>query len=402
MGLLDGSTQRQYYEANTYGGYQFTSLDDIINQFEVAYVGENKIIPKIKRADIQFHAMRALQELSFDTFKSIKSQQIDLPPSMVMPLPHDYVNYTKISWPDSSGIKHPLYPTKHTSNPFQIDQDSEGTYQFDDGLYEHILNADFTETPLNDTWAKGQMWDPTSYINNYVGPPPVGKVGNFIGLGTGTITFEHRALENTSNNHISSNLLTLKQTIDVTGKSVLDISATGLAVNTAAGQVGVLRVGVITTAPDPIGGIITHQLLNLYAGANINANIFDLVDASGNPSYLEWTVAGDNTATKQLTGIDVSGVNSVDIVVLSYHDFTARLDALEATNSISNVSALTALSGQEVYQSSLTSPTGNEKNSSTWNSYKSATPSENQDDYMDDTYWPMNGSNPNRDPFIGQ
>ena len=60
MGLLDGSTQRQYYEANTFGGYQFTSLDDIINQFEVAYVGENKIIPKIKRADIAFHAMRAL------------------------------------------------------------------------------------------------------------------------------------------------------------------------------------------------------------------------------------------------------------------------------------------------------------------------------------------------------
>jgi hypothetical protein len=54
MGLLDGTTQRQYYEANTFGGYQFTSLDDIITQFEIAYVGENKIIPKIKRTDIAF------------------------------------------------------------------------------------------------------------------------------------------------------------------------------------------------------------------------------------------------------------------------------------------------------------------------------------------------------------
>ena len=72
-----------------FGGYQFISLDDIITQFEIAYVGENKIIPKIKRADVAFHAMRALQELSFDTFKSIKAQKIDIPASLVKPLPQD-------------------------------------------------------------------------------------------------------------------------------------------------------------------------------------------------------------------------------------------------------------------------------------------------------------------------
>ena len=63
MGLLDGTTQRQYYEANTFGGYQFTSLDDIINQFMVAYVGDQKIISKISRTDVSFYAQRALQEL---------------------------------------------------------------------------------------------------------------------------------------------------------------------------------------------------------------------------------------------------------------------------------------------------------------------------------------------------
>ena len=73
MGLLDNTTQQQYYQDNDFGNYQFTSLDDIITQFQIAYVGEGKIIPKIKRADIAFHAQRAMQELSFDTFKSIKS-----------------------------------------------------------------------------------------------------------------------------------------------------------------------------------------------------------------------------------------------------------------------------------------------------------------------------------------
>jgi len=128
MGLLDGTSQDQYYQGNDHGNYQFVSLDDIITQFQIMYIGEDKLIPRAKRADIAFHAQRALAELSFDTFKSYKSQQIDLPPSLTMVLPHDYVNYTKISWADSAGIKRPLYPTKHTSNPFQVKQDALGEY----------------------------------------------------------------------------------------------------------------------------------------------------------------------------------------------------------------------------------------------------------------------------------
>ena len=50
--------------------YQFISLEEIINQFIVAYVGEDKLIPKAKRLDVAFHAQRALAELSFDTLKS--------------------------------------------------------------------------------------------------------------------------------------------------------------------------------------------------------------------------------------------------------------------------------------------------------------------------------------------
>ena len=44
MGLLDGSSQQQYYQGNDLGNYQFTSLEDIISQFMVVYVGDQKII----------------------------------------------------------------------------------------------------------------------------------------------------------------------------------------------------------------------------------------------------------------------------------------------------------------------------------------------------------------------
>ena len=73
MGLLDNETQQSYYNGSDFGSYQFTSLDDIINQFIVAYVGEDKLISKVKRTEVAFHAQRAMQELSFDTFKSCKS-----------------------------------------------------------------------------------------------------------------------------------------------------------------------------------------------------------------------------------------------------------------------------------------------------------------------------------------
>ena len=131
MGLLDNQTQHAYYGGSSFGTYQFTSLEHIINQFIVAYVGEGKIISKVKRTDVAFHAQIALQELSFDTFKSTKSQEIEVPATLQMVLPQDYVNYVKLTWADSAGIEHVLYPAIKTSNPLDITQGTDGSYTTD-------------------------------------------------------------------------------------------------------------------------------------------------------------------------------------------------------------------------------------------------------------------------------
>jgi len=107
------------------------SLDDIISSFMVVYVGENKILTKVSRTDVQFHGMRAIQELSYDVLRSHKAYEIEVPSTLVMYLPQDYVNYTKIVRVDSKGIEKPLYPTGKTSNPFPIKQGSEGGFLFD-------------------------------------------------------------------------------------------------------------------------------------------------------------------------------------------------------------------------------------------------------------------------------
>tara|TARA_R110002020_G_scaffold254117_3_gene467862 strand:- start:91 stop:957 length:867 start_codon:yes stop_codon:yes gene_type:complete len=144
MGLLDNQSQQSYYTGTDLGTYQFVSLDNIINAFMFAYVGEDKIIPKANRTAVQFHAMRAMQELSYDIFRSIKSQEIEVPNTLKMMLPQDYVNYVKIIRSDNNGIERVLYPTSKTSNPFAITQDTDGVYQF--------TGTTLTEQSPSDTW----------------------------------------------------------------------------------------------------------------------------------------------------------------------------------------------------------------------------------------------------------
>ena len=131
MAILS-DTQNSYYSGSgdSFGSYQFVSLTDIINAFIFTYTGENKIFPKVQRTEVAFHAQRALQELSFDTLKSFKSQEIEVPPSLQMILPQDYVSYIKFSYIDTSGIKNTIYPTRITQNFTAISQDSNGDYQF--------------------------------------------------------------------------------------------------------------------------------------------------------------------------------------------------------------------------------------------------------------------------------
>lgn len=111
-----------------YGSYAYIKLNDIINNFLVAYVGAGKLIPSVKRTDVIFHAKRGLQEFSYDTLKSIKSQELTVPNNLSIPLPQDYVNYTNVYWIDSQGVKHIIMPVNNlTGSPYTTPvQDAKG------------------------------------------------------------------------------------------------------------------------------------------------------------------------------------------------------------------------------------------------------------------------------------
>jgi hypothetical protein len=111
-----------------YDSYSYVSIVDIVNNFMVAYVGMDKLIPRCKRSDVIFHAKRGLQEFSYDTLKSIKSQELTIPPSLSLPIPQDYVNYVRCSWIDLDGVQRIIYPVNNlTADPTELPlQDSSG------------------------------------------------------------------------------------------------------------------------------------------------------------------------------------------------------------------------------------------------------------------------------------
>ena len=152
---------------DNYGGYKYIKLREIINNFIVGYVGQDKLIPRVNRTDVIFHAKRGLQEFSYDTLKSIKSQELTVPDSLSLTIPQDYVNYVKLSWVDGNGVKHTIYPTQLTSSPW------EAPVQAADGeIVQDNFGDNVEGTPqINERWQKSNPSNITGlYPNDFTNP----------------------------------------------------------------------------------------------------------------------------------------------------------------------------------------------------------------------------------------
>jgi len=186
---IDGGSfgNRDAYGVTTeqnYGNYSYLKLKDVINNFIVGYVGKDKLIPDVKRSDIIFHAKRGLQEFSYDTLKSIKSQELNIPHTLSVILPQDYVNYVRISRIDELGVKRIIYPANNlTTSPYELPiQDSSGVPtqdNFEDNIEStslteerwkqantNLINQNFNLTLYNEgldwagyNWGQGGMWN---------------------------------------------------------------------------------------------------------------------------------------------------------------------------------------------------------------------------------------------------
>jgi len=351
MGLQEVRGRDYYERGEFHGSYQFTRLADIISQFMIVYVGEDKIIPKAKRTDVAFHAQRAMQELSFDTFKSAKAQEITVPPSLTMTLPIDYVNYTKISWIDNAGTKHLLYPELKSSNPKNFYQNEDGDYIVDPvatltlGSNNYVLDGDYSDILVHGMRVTG--------LNVPASP---GAVIHGISTTAGITSIDLMDTPGTTNQNATATTnqkLRIFRYVGLGQHRLLDDShsTSQTTITTAGFPAGSVEIAVASTA-----GIKKGMYINHPAFVNDN-NVRDSRD--------------------RLTSIKVVGVGT-------------------STVELSHPATYAGLTSQTFNFVSY------EEKSDTWENFKSVSSSENKDNYHDDTTWASKGGRYGLDPQNAQ
>ena len=344
---LISQTKSEYYSHGQTGNYQFTSLETLINHFMAVYVGEDKLINRVSRSDVQFHAQRAMQELSFDTFKSVKGFEFTVPNNLTVRMPIDYVNYTKLSWVDSVGIEHTIYPTSKTSNP---------TYK------EPLIDyADSQFIGSADSWTLGTGFSWTDQNNTY---------GSIIG-GSASYT------------------------------AVTSTVAFGTQIKIPVPKVKTGREYRLTFKINSINAADSNQWTQqnqghlkavLYGeqgfkstfGKAVNIDFQPIASGLGEYTALFYMYPQHNSY-ETTTDTDEKTL-MLEVVDEDGDEFLGIIDSIVLTEVEND--------GSNEYQGT--------DDSQTWQNYKSSTPTEVNDDYEDDVYWPLRGGRHGLEPEHAQ
>mgnify|MGYP003134425613 FL=1 len=151
MAIARDAAQVYYGTNGDHGSYRYIPLNEIIDSFAATYVGKGKLCEDVIFPDITFHAIRALQELSYDTLKCTKDWEVVVPSTLVLVMPLDYVNYVKLSWSDSNGIERIIYPMGKTSNPNNVSTLATPLVQDWGGWTTDGTNTDLVDSESSDT-----------------------------------------------------------------------------------------------------------------------------------------------------------------------------------------------------------------------------------------------------------
>jgi hypothetical protein len=351
---LISQSEQAYYDGDDFGGYQFISLARVIKNFMATYTGAGKILDGVHAGDISFHAHRALQELSFDTLKSCKTQEIEIPPSLTMPLPQDYVNYVKLVWTDSAGIEHIIYPTHKTSNPKPILQNSDGDY---------ALTAVGTLTQGSSTIVLDGEYS-NILVGMRVSAPSIPN-GNPLQAGS-----DYAVVASTSN---SGGITTI--TIEDNPPYLTPLTATwGTGASTGSQE-------TLTFTPASSNNLILQE-----TSSHIVEN-------------LSW-----NLTDYKITASSSDDISDIKVgMLVSHEDYplgTTVVDINGAIITTSNLPTVAAAAGGEVtFVEEIGATTPRDRISDTWRANRSSTPAEvENEDYRDDVYWPSMGKRYGLDP----
>lgn len=114
------------------GNYQFTSLEEIVNNFTQNYCGDSSILGYVPRSKVIYRAKQGIKKFTFEALQQVKVVELELGEANDVILPPDYVNYVRISWVDKkTGQLHPMSLNKNTTLGTSYLQDNNADILFD-------------------------------------------------------------------------------------------------------------------------------------------------------------------------------------------------------------------------------------------------------------------------------
>ena len=121
----------EYYEdGEKWGQHQYVTIKDLVNNFMFSQ-GDDSMVAGVDRNRVAYHAKRCVQELYFDILNEVISIEFDLNPTLIIPLPHDFVQYVVIAWVDDNGGKHAMSVDNSSNLAQAYLQDHEYEYLYD-------------------------------------------------------------------------------------------------------------------------------------------------------------------------------------------------------------------------------------------------------------------------------
>lgn len=114
-----------------WGSYQYVTLRDIVTNFQLMYVGNDKQLNNVQRHEIIFYAKQAIKELNYDALNTAKAVEMEVGDDLKFILPSDYVNWVRISL-NINGVLRPLNENRYANTALGYLQDNNLEVMFDE------------------------------------------------------------------------------------------------------------------------------------------------------------------------------------------------------------------------------------------------------------------------------
>jgi len=132
-----------YQDEQSWGNYQYLTLSEMVDNFMLNYVGDDKLLSNVKRYNVLYHMKRGVRELHYDAVREVKALELELGDNLLLTLPNDFVNLVRVSYVGQDGLLYVLSRDTRTTIGKAYLQDHEYNILFDEDGYP--LEAEHTE-----------------------------------------------------------------------------------------------------------------------------------------------------------------------------------------------------------------------------------------------------------------